>query len=63
MCVQGKRTFANGNVYDGEWADDKKHGKVHRYPVTSVAGDFISNVSGEMLPNAKNSTPKLAHSR
>ena len=27
-CLQGKLTYANGDVYEGEWEDQKKHGQV-----------------------------------
>ena len=31
-----KMTFANGDVYDGEWKDSKRHGKGK---MTSAVGD------------------------
>merc|ERR1740117_2568793 len=36
QCGQGKLTYANGNIYDGEWADGRQDGR-----------GILENVAGE----------------
>lgn len=34
MSGRGIRNYANGNIYDGEWEDDKPHGSGTFYKAT-----------------------------